>query len=81
MKDVFYSEFLTFDKFEKIYNIAKGNYSSKSTPSKLYLNGEWHNFSFSMERTNGLTTTDGNASVKEYLQAKKEYFLEYIEGK
>ena len=81
LKDVFYSKYLTFDKFEEIYNIAKGNYSSKSTPSKLYYNGEWHDFSFSLERTSGLNTSEGNASVKEYLQAKKEYFLGYIKGK
>lgn len=81
LKDVFYSKYLTFEKFEEIYNIANGNYSSKSTPSKLYYNSEWHDFSFSLERTSGLNTSDGNASVKEYLQAKREYFLGYIEGK
>ena len=79
--DVYNSKYLAFEKFEEIYNIAKGNYSSKSTPSKLYYNGEWHDFSFSFERGNGLNTTDGNASVKEYLKAKLEYFLEYIEDK
>ena len=81
LKDVFNSKYLTFEKFEEIYNIAKGNYSSKTTPSKLYYNGECHDFSFSLERTKGLNTSDGNASVKEYLEAKKDWFLQYIEGK
>lgn len=80
LKETFNSKYMTVKKFEEIYNIAKGNYSGKTTPSKLYYNGEWHDFSFSFERSDGLNSEEGNASVTEYLQNKKEYFLGYIEG-
>lgn len=81
LKEAFYAKSLTFEKFEEIYNIAKENYSKKTTPSKYFYNAEGRNFSFSIERSEGLNSTDGNASVSEYLKLKKEYFLEYIEGK
>ena len=70
---------LKVKNFEELYNIAKGNYSGKTTPSKLYYNAENHNFSFSFERNDGLNSGEGNASVEEYLVSKKEYFLEYVE--
>ena len=79
LKEVYGSRYLTVRKFEEIYNIAKGNYSGKTTPSKLYYNAENYDFSFSFERSDGLNSAGGNASVSEYLAEKKDYFLGYIE--
>lgn len=79
LNEVFGSKYLTVRKFEEIYDVANGNYSSKTTPSKLYYNGEFHNFSFSFERSEGLNSAEGNASVTEYLQNKKQYFMQYME--
>lgn len=79
LKEVFGSKYLKLKNFEEIYNIAKGNYSGKTTPSKLYYNAENHDFSFSFERNDGLNSGEGNASLEEYLVSKKEYFLQYLE--
>ena len=79
LKEVYGSRYLTVKNFEEIYNIAKGNYSGKTTPSKLYYNAENYDFSFSFERSDGLNSAEGNASITEYLKNKKEYFLGYIE--
>lgn len=76
---VFSSKYLNFNKFEEIYKIAKANYSSKTTPSKTYHNSEAHKFYFSLEKSDGLNSKHGNASVAEYLSAKKNAFLQYIQ--
>jgi hypothetical protein len=81
LKEAFGAKCLTYKKFEEVYNIAKGTYSSKTTPSKLFYNAEERDFSFSLEKSDGINSDRGNASVKEYLQLKKQHFLEYIEGK
>ena len=81
LQEAFYAKSLTISKFEEVYNIAKGNYSSKTTPSKYFYNAEGRNFAFSLEKSNGLNSDSGNASVEEYLRYKKENFLGYIEGK
>lgn len=79
LEAAFSTKTFTFKKFEEIYNIAKRNYSSKVIPSKEFYNAEGRNYAFSLERSEGINTDSGNASVEEYLRLKKEYFLGYLE--
>ena len=81
LKEAFNAKCFTHKKFEEVFNILKANYSSKTTPSKPFYNTQGRDFSFSLEKNDGVNSDRGNASVQEYLKLKKEYFLGYIEGK
>ncbi len=73
------SDWLTTEKFNSLYAIAEGNYARYTRPGKTFWNAEWHNFSFDLNRSNGLGSSDGNASFKEYLDAKMKVFGSFVE--
>ena len=79
LKKVAKSEFLTTAKFNSVFEIAKANYSRYTKPGKVFLNAQGHNFSFDLNRSNGLGSADGNASFKVYLEAKLKAYKSFVQ--
>lgn len=79
LEDIAESKWLTVSNFEKIYNIARDNYGNLSKPEKQFYNAMEHDFYFSLEKTEGLSAWDGNASFAEYIEAKLDSYNRYIE--
>ncbi len=78
LQNIAESEWLTTEKFDAIYEIAYGNYKKDAKPGKSFGNAAWNNLSFDNSASAGLNSIFGNASFKEYLEAKMKYFEEYI---
>lgn len=79
LKEVVQSEWLTTEKFNSLYEIARENYSRYTRPGKVFWNAQNHSFTFDLNRSNGLSSTDGNASFEEYLEAKFKGFKNFVE--
>ena len=79
LKKVAKSEWLTTEKFNSLFEIAKANYSQYTTPGKVFGNAQGHYFKFDLNRSSGLGSADGNASFKEYLDAKLKAYKSYVQ--
>lgn len=71
------SKWLTMDNFEKIYNIAKSNYSNCTKPSKDYNNVDESRLSFSLE---GKYTSGGdyNIAIDDYFKRILKTYNKYV---
>lgn len=78
LEEVAKSEWLTTEKFNGVYEIAYNNYKNDATPAKSFDNAGWNQFKFDNVSSDGLTSSFGNASFAEYIEAKMSYFNEYI---
>jgi len=74
LNEVAKSKWLTTDKFDEVYEIAYKNYKDDATPSKKFSNAKWHKFKFDNSSSEGLKSTTGNASFKDYIEAKMKEF-------
>lgn len=79
LKLVSASQWLTTAKFNEYYSLASGNYAGDTTPDKTFYNAENHDFSFDLNKSDGLNTDRGNASFEEYVTAILKSFYEYLE--
>ena len=79
LKKVEKSEFLTTEKFNSVFEIAKANYAQYTTPGKVFHNAQGHYFKFDLNRSSGLGSSDGNASFKEYLEAKLKAYRSFVQ--
>ena len=64
------SQWLTIEQFHKVYETVFQHYSGETKTEKVYENAVAHNFLMDLERSDGLDSTEGNASFAEYLEAK-----------
>lgn len=78
LKQVSQSQWLTTEKFDSVYEIAYNNYKDAAAPDKAFGNAGWHQFKFDNELSSGLTNTNGNSSFKDYIDAKMNYYNEFI---
>jgi hypothetical protein len=78
LKQVGESDWMTFEKFNGYYRLAASNYMKDTTPEKTFWNAEHHNFWFDINKSQGLGGNGGNASFKEYLDAKMKAYKEYV---
>lgn len=78
LKKVEESKWLTVEHFKNVYDIAYALYREDTKPSKTYDNARKHNFIMNMEQSAGLDSTGGNASFKDYLEAKRATFSKYV---
>lgn len=74
LKRVAESEWLTMDKFTAVYETAYKNYIGETRPDKTYGNAANHQFHFNINASEGLGSTGGNASFREYLDAKRKAY-------
>lgn len=72
------SKWLTQSNFEKIYNIAKKNYSSNVKPSKDLKNADENRFYFSITETADLGSWDYNISFSDFTKRILEKYPEEL---
>lgn len=68
------SEWLTYDKFSKIYEIAFNNYKDDTVPDKTMHNVYNFDYKFNIDKSSGLGSSNGNASFKDYIDAKLKFY-------
>lgn len=68
------SEWLTYDKFSRIYNIALSNYKDDVVPDRTMENVHNFDYRFDIDKSSGLRSGDGNASFKDYIDAKLKFY-------
>lgn len=68
------SEWLTYDKFSKIYEIAFNNYKDDTVPGKTMYNVYNFDYKFNIDKSSGLGSSNGNASFKDYIDAKLKFY-------
>lgn len=73
------SKWMTFDHFNTYYCTAEAIYGKYTTPEKTFWNGEHHNFHFDVNQSEGLNTNYGNASFREYIDAKMAAYDSFVE--
>lgn len=78
LKKIADSNWLTTEKFNSVYEIAKENYAQYTAPGKDFWNADGYHFTFNLEHSDGLGTEDGNASFAEYLDAKMKTYRNYV---
>lgn len=78
LNEVSKSKWLTSEKFDEIYDIAYDNYKDDAKPSKNFFNASWHKFKFDNASSEGLYSVMGNASFKDYIEAKMKNFNNFI---
>lgn len=78
LNEVAKSKWLTSEKFDEIYDIAYNNYKDDAKPSKTFSNTSWHKFKFDNSSSDGLYSVMGNASFKDYIEAKMKNFNNFI---
>ena len=79
LKTVAASKWLTVQNFTEVYEKAFALYAEDTKPDKTYDNARKHYFSMDIKRSDGLDSTNGNASFEEYLKAKIKTYNKYIE--
>lgn len=72
------SKWLTQSNFEKIYNIAKKNYSGDVKPSKDFKNADENRFYFSITETADLGSWDYNISFSDFTKRILEKYPEEL---
>ena len=72
------SKWLTQSNFEKIYNIAKKNYSGDVKPSKGFKNADENRFYFSITETADLGSWDYNISFSDFTKRILEKYPEEL---
>ena len=78
LKTVAQSEWLTEENFNKFYSIAYNNYKNDATPYRQFNNAQGYSFTFSNRSNGSLNSSDGNATFKEYIDAKMKSYNKYI---
>ena len=78
LKKVAESDWLTTEKFDSLYEIARANYAEDTKPEKVFWNAENHYFLFNLTYSDGFGTEYGNASFKAYLDAKLKTYRSYM---
>lgn len=68
------SEWLTYDKFSNIYNIALNNYKDDVVPDRTMKNVHNFDYRFDINKSSGLSSSGGNASFKDYIDAKLKFY-------
>lgn len=71
------SQWLTAEQFTEVYETVYGHYSEVTVPEEEYNNTRGYQFSMDLNRSAGLDSVEGNASFKEYLEAKMKTFRKY----
>jgi hypothetical protein len=71
------SKWLTTEHFNSIYETAYAHYAEDTKPEKAYSNAQNHAFRMSNTLSDGLGSTEGNASFAEYLKAKLATYEQY----
>lgn len=79
LKRVAEGEWLTTEKFDSLYEIARANYAEDTKPEKVFWNAENHSFLFDLSHSDGFGTEYGNASFKAYLDAKLKTYRRLVE--
>ena len=79
LKRVAEGEWLTTEKFDSLYEIARANYAEDTKPEKVFWNAENHTFLFDLSHSDGFGTEYGNASFKAYLDAKLKTYRRLVE--
>lgn len=72
------SKWLTAENFTEVYETAFALYAEDTEPAKKYDNARKHNFTMEIGKSEGLGSTEGNASFEEYLKEKLKNYKEYV---
>lgn len=78
LKQVAESKWLTLEHFTNVYETAYALYAEDTRPDKIYGNAGNHKFSMRLQESAGLDSTRGNASFKDYLEAKMAAYKKYV---
>ena len=73
------SKWLTEENFTEIYETVYAIYADDTKPAKKYANAQKHDFLMDINASAGLGSTKGNASFKEYLEAKLKCYRSFTE--
>lgn len=75
--DIAESDWFTYENFAGIYETAKAHYDADAHPGKAFRNAKDLNLTFDIHRTSDFSS-NGNISIKEYLQAKYKTMYRYL---
>lgn len=78
LEQIVAGEWFTYENFARLYAVAEENYTGMTQPSKDFYNTGGLYMSFDLERTSDFSS-QGNISFREYLDAKKNTLVFYLE--
>ncbi len=73
------SDWFSYENFASLYRIAYENYARDAAPGKAFRNAEHLDLSFDLEKTSDFSS-NGNISIREYLEAKKNTLRSYLQN-
>ncbi len=80
LKLVAASKWMTTEHFNEYYSLASKNYATDTTPEKTFYNAQYHNFTFDLNKSDGLHTDRGNTSFEEYVTEILKTFYKCLEN-